>query len=125
MADTTITGTTFTRMDESTAEQWAVIGAETFKHQDRVAERVLGLLRSLSDIVDGFATDQLTHCLQTATLGRCQSAPGAIEPRRLHPHPDLARTGLRSRHVTELQDFGAAGDVNAHRFHRTGTNRRS
>ena len=58
---------TFTRMDESTAEQWAVIGAETFQNQGRVAERVLGLLRSLGEITDGFATDQLTHCLQTAT----------------------------------------------------------
>jgi predicted HD phosphohydrolase len=58
---------TFTRMDESTAEQWAVIGAETFQNQGRVAERVLGLLRSLEEITDGFATDQLTHCLQTAT----------------------------------------------------------
>src|SRR5205823_2095027 len=36
--------------------------------QGRVADRVLGMLESLSDIVDGFATDQLTHCLQTATL---------------------------------------------------------
>jgi predicted HD phosphohydrolase len=58
---------TFTRMDESTAEQWAVIGKETFANQGRVADRVLGLLRSLAEITDGFATDQLTHCLQTAT----------------------------------------------------------
>src|SRR4030081_806466 len=60
--------TTFTRMDESTAEQWGVIGTESYKNQSRVADRVLGLLESLSEIVDGFATDQLTHCLQTATL---------------------------------------------------------
>jgi predicted HD phosphohydrolase len=60
--------TTFTRMDESTAEQWAVIGAETAEHQGRVAERVLMLLRSLGEVTDGFAVDQLTHCLQTATL---------------------------------------------------------
>jgi predicted HD phosphohydrolase len=59
--------TTFTRMDESTAEQWAVIGAETSKNQGRVADRMLELLRSLADITDGFATDQLTHSLQTAT----------------------------------------------------------
>ncbi len=59
---------TFTRMDESTAEQWAVIGAESAKNQGRTAERVLGMLRSLGEITDGFATDQLTHCLQTATL---------------------------------------------------------
>ncbi|MHB8439065.1 MAG: HD domain-containing protein [Acidimicrobiales bacterium] len=59
--------TTFRRMDESTAEQWATIGAETFAHQDRVAERVLDMLRGLAAITDGFAVDQLTHSLQTAT----------------------------------------------------------
>ena len=58
---------TFTRMDESTQEQWARIGIETMQNQGRVAERVLGMLRSLAEITDGFATDQLTHCLQTAT----------------------------------------------------------
>ncbi len=59
---------TFTRMDQSTAEHWAMIGRETATNQHRVAERILDLLRSLADITDGFATDQLTHCLQTATL---------------------------------------------------------
>ena len=59
--------TSFTSMDVSTAEQWAVIGAETVKHQGRVADRVLAMLESLADVVDGFAVDQLTHCLQTAT----------------------------------------------------------
>ena len=59
---------TFTRMDESTAEQWGVIGAETYAHRDRVADSVLGMLRSLADITDGFAVDQLTHSLQTATM---------------------------------------------------------
>jgi predicted HD phosphohydrolase len=59
--------TTFTRMDESTAEQWAVIGAETAKNQGRVADSMLAMLRSLTTITDGFATDQLTHSLQTAT----------------------------------------------------------
>jgi predicted HD phosphohydrolase len=60
--------TTFTRMDQSTAEQWAVICQETSDHQDRVADRVLGMLESLAEITDGFAVDQLTHSLQTATL---------------------------------------------------------
>lgn len=60
--------TTFTRMDESTAEQWGVIGGETLKNQPRVAEQFLTMLRQLADITDGFATDQLTHVLQTATL---------------------------------------------------------
>src|ERR1700676_2428985 len=59
--------TSFPSMDASTGEQWAVIGAETVKHQGRVADRVLAMLESLSDLGDGFAVDQLTHCLQTAT----------------------------------------------------------
>ena len=58
---------TFTRMDESTLEQWQAIGHETATNQHRVADRIIGLLTSLSDITDGFITDQLTHCLQTAT----------------------------------------------------------
>lgn len=66
MADT-MTGRSFISMDTSTAEQWAVIGAETGKNQPRVAERVLQLLRSLGDITDGFIVDQLVHSLQTAT----------------------------------------------------------
>src|SRR5437763_12959342 len=70
--------TTFTRMDESTAEQWGVIGTESYKNQGRVADRVLGRLESLSDIVDGFATDQLTHCLQTATLAERAGADDEV-----------------------------------------------
>jgi predicted HD phosphohydrolase len=59
---------TFTRMDESTAEQWSVIGRETMEAQPLVADRVLALLGHLEEMVFGFAVDQLTHCLQTATL---------------------------------------------------------
>ncbi len=69
---------TFTRMDESTAEQWAVIGEETSRNQGRVADRILMLLRSLGDITDGFATDQLTHCLQTATLAERAGADNEV-----------------------------------------------
>jgi len=69
---------TFTRMDESTAEQWAVIGQETAKNQSRVADRVLMLLESLADITDGFSTDQLTHCLQTATLAEQAGADDEV-----------------------------------------------
>ena len=60
--------TRFTRMDESTAEQWSVIAEETFANQGRVAEMVLEMLRRLQGITDGFAVDQLTHACQTATL---------------------------------------------------------
>ncbi len=58
----------FRRMAESTAEQWAVIGERTRENQRRVADRMIMLLESLSSISDGFITDQLTHCLQTATM---------------------------------------------------------
>lgn len=68
----------FRRMDESTAEQWRVIGEEHMAHADRVAERVLMLLRSLAEITDGFATDQLTHCLQTAALAEAAGADEEI-----------------------------------------------
>jgi len=69
MTDTVTNPTTgtFTRMDESTAEQWRVIAGQTMKHQPRVADRVLAMLASLADITDGFAVDQLVHSLQTAT----------------------------------------------------------
>ncbi len=58
---------TFTRMDESTSEQWQQIITESMAHQPRVAERVLALLGSLAVIVDGFGVNQLVHSLQTAT----------------------------------------------------------
>ena len=41
------TSTTFTRMDESTTEQWQQIITETAANQGRVADRVLDMLRSL------------------------------------------------------------------------------
>ena len=46
-------------MDVSTAEQWGVIGTETRANQGRVADRVLAMLESLAEVVDGFAVDQL------------------------------------------------------------------
>jgi predicted HD phosphohydrolase len=59
---------TFTSMDTSTREEWLRIGMETTKNQPRVADNVLNLLRSLETIEDGFVTNQLVHCLQTATM---------------------------------------------------------
>lgn len=63
---------TFTRMDESTAEQWATIGEETVRNQPRVAEGILAMLESLAGITDGFAVDQLTHALQTAAMAEAE-----------------------------------------------------
>ena len=106
---------TFTRMDESTAEEWAAIGAETSKNQVRVAETVLGLLRSLADVTDGFATDQLTHGLQTATLAEqagadqevivaslCHDIGKAIS---VPNHPEIAAAILKPYVRTEVYDM--------------------
>jgi predicted HD phosphohydrolase len=97
---------TFTRMDESTADQWAVIGAETFEHQSRVAERALDMLRSLAEITDGFAVDQLTHSLQTATRAeRAGADPEMVFASLLHDigkavsvpnHPEIAAAIIKS-----------------------------
>lgn len=65
---------TFTRMDESTKDEWMVIAAETMGNQSRVADTVLDMLQSLSSITDGFAVDQLTHCLQTAARAEAAGA---------------------------------------------------
>jgi predicted HD phosphohydrolase len=64
----------FTAMDVSTKEEWMRIGIETNNNQPRVAETVLGLLRSLAVIEDGFVTNQLVHCLQTATYAERSGA---------------------------------------------------
>lgn len=69
---------TFTAMDRSTKEEWLNIGAETAKNQTRVADRIIMLLESLSTITDGFVTDQLTHCLQTATLAERAGADDEV-----------------------------------------------
>ena len=58
----------FTSMDISTAEEWATIVDRD--HRAPGAGWPNGscaCCESLADIVDGFAVDQLTHCLQTAT----------------------------------------------------------
>ena len=65
-------------MDESTAEEWFEIARQTNENQGRVAESVLQMLRSLATITDGFATDQLTHCLQTATLAEKAGADDEV-----------------------------------------------
>jgi predicted HD phosphohydrolase len=69
---------TFTRMDQSTAEDWAVIGRETAENQGRVADRALEMLRFLASVTDGFAVDQLTHSLQTATLAERADADDEV-----------------------------------------------
>jgi predicted HD phosphohydrolase len=65
----------FRRMDAGTAEDWAHIAAEHMKHQAaHTPGLVLDMLSKLKDIKVGFAADQLTHCLMTATLAQQDGA---------------------------------------------------
>ena len=55
-----------------------MIGRETMANQGRVADGILAMLRSLADITDGFAVDQLTHSLQTATMAERAGADDEV-----------------------------------------------
>lgn len=109
------TTTTFTRMDQSTAEQWAEIGRLTFEHRDRVADRVLEMLASLQAITDGFAVDQLEHSLQTATRAeRAGADPEVVVASLCHDigkavsvpnHPEIAAAILRPYVRPEVHDM--------------------
>jgi predicted HD phosphohydrolase len=56
----------FTRMDESTKEEWALIMGQHNGLVDVLPDRILGQLRLLDAVAGGFAVDRLTHSLQTA-----------------------------------------------------------
>lgn len=58
---------TFTSMETSTAEDWAVIRAESAGFQRTLADRLLAHLKVLEGDYGGFPVDRLTHSLQTAT----------------------------------------------------------
>lgn len=61
----------FTRMDQGTQQDWAHIAAEHMKHQSaETPGLVLDMLWKLKNIQVGFAADQLTHVLMTATLAQ-------------------------------------------------------
>jgi len=57
----------FTRMDQSTTEEWMAIGREVAVRQGRMPAMIKGMLAQLESQVDGFEINQLQHCLQTAT----------------------------------------------------------
>jgi predicted HD phosphohydrolase len=64
----------FTRMDESTREQWMFIGEETARVQADVPANIMRLLQSLDTLFGGFGVSQLHHALQTATMARRANA---------------------------------------------------
>lgn len=60
----------FTRMQDGTAEDWAVIGKAHQQHFSKTPAHLMDMLRSLQAVTVGFACDQLQHSLMTATLAR-------------------------------------------------------
>lgn len=65
----------FTAMQQGTADDWAVIAQEHMVHQRSQAPlQIMDSMRRLGEMKLGFAADQLTHCLMTATLARQDEA---------------------------------------------------
>ena len=59
---------TFTNMEKSTVEDWAIIATKAVEFSRELPDRVLAHLRLLGGDSGGFAVDRLQHSLQTATL---------------------------------------------------------
>jgi predicted HD phosphohydrolase len=58
---------TFTRMEDSSAADWQVIGAEFPAAARGLPDRILAHLKLLDGDVGGFPIDRYQHSLQTAT----------------------------------------------------------
>ena len=56
----------FARMDQGSAEDWAIIGAHNGAFATGLADRVLAHLALLKEDSGGFAVDRFEHSLQTA-----------------------------------------------------------
>jgi len=95
----------FTRMDESTAEDWAGIMAQHDGLVDALPDRILDQLRLLDSEASGFAVDRLTHSLQTANRAELDGRDDAyLVCALIHDigdvlgplnHPDIAAAILR------------------------------
>lgn len=57
----------FTRMEDSQASDWQIIGGEFMQFAQKLPDRLIAHLRLLEDDYGGFPIDRYTHCLQTAT----------------------------------------------------------
>ena len=57
----------FTRMQDSTQQDWQVIGGEFMQFTKSLPDRVLAHLKLLDGDYGGFPIDRYTHCLQAAT----------------------------------------------------------
>jgi predicted HD phosphohydrolase len=68
----------FRRMQDGTLDDWMIIAREHMAHQKAAAGmQIMDTLRRLGDMTLGFAADQVTHALMTATLARRAGANDA------------------------------------------------
>ncbi|PZP33886.1 MAG: phosphohydrolase [Roseateles depolymerans] len=125
----------FTRMDESTREDWALIVPEAMKMARSLPDRVLEHLRLLDGDFGGFPVDRLTHCLQAATLayrdGRdeeyicCALLHDIGDTLGSYNHPDIAAAILKpfvsEANLWMVQQHGIFQGYNF--FHHIGLNR--
>jgi predicted HD phosphohydrolase len=96
---------TFTRMEQSTPQDWARIVPEAMKMAKSLPDRVLAHLQLLDGDFGGFPVDRLTHSLQTATLalrdGRdeeyivCALLHDIGDTLGSYNHPDIAAAILK------------------------------
>ncbi len=95
----------FTRMQDSTKEDWALILPEAMKMAKALPGRVLAHLALLDGDYGGFPVDRYTHCLQSATLalkdGRddeyvaCALLHDIGDTLGTYNHPDIAAAILK------------------------------
>jgi predicted HD phosphohydrolase len=126
---------TFTRMEQSTKEDWSLIVPEAMKMARSLPDRVLDHLRLLDGDFGGFPVDRLTHSLQTATLalndGRdeeyvvCALLHDIGDTLGSYNHPDIAAAILKpfvsEENLWMVQHHGVFQGYNF--FHHIGLNR--
>ena len=96
---------TFTNMETSTPQDWAIIAGQFGRYATGLPDRILAHLRLLDGDFGGFPVDRLTHSLQTATLahrdGRdeeyvvCALLHDVGDTLGSYNHPDIAAAMLK------------------------------
>ncbi len=126
---------TFTRMEHSTQQDWALIVPEAMQMARSLPDRVLAHLRLLDGDFGGFPVDRLTHSLQTATLalraGRdeeyivCALLHDIGDTLGSYNHPDIAAAILKpfvsEANLWMIQNHGIFQGYNF--FHHIGMDR--
>jgi len=126
---------TFTRMEDSTKEDWALIVPEVVKMAKSLPDRVLSHLALLDGDYGGFPVDRYQHSLQAATLaledGRddeyvaCALLHDIGDTLGTYNHPDIAAAILKpfvsEENLWMVQNHGIFQGYNF--FHHIGLDR--